>query len=426
MANGSKKKSKKKLIIFGGLGLLVLVLIIVVIAQGNKEEIITVITEKVQKRSITQTVTATGNINSEFQVIITPEVTGEIVALAVKDGDFVKKGQLLFKIKADTYLAAKERAEAGLLSSKASLSMSKAELDKISADYNRVQEMHIKKLASDSELEASKSAYLTAKARYESALAGVQQMEAALRESREQLNKTTMLSPMEGTVTALNVEVGERVLGSGFTQGTNVMTISDLESMEATVEVDENDIPNVTLGDTTRVKVDAFGEKVFDGIVSEIGNSAITSAAGTQEQVVNFQVKIRIIDQDKKLRPGMSCSATIETETRLNVLSVPIQSVTARSDFKPDENSGDEIQVTNSKKKEEEKVQEIVFIIQDGKAKTKNVKTGISDDNYIEIINGLDSNEEVVSGSYKAISRELKEGSIVTKEDKTKKKYESK
>lgn len=424
MANGSKKKSKKKLIIFGGLGLLVLVLIIVVIAQGNKEEIIPVITEKVQKRSITQTVTATGNINSEFQVIITPEVTGEIVALAVKDGDFVRKGQLLFKIKADTYLAAKERAEAGLLSSKASLSMSKAELDKISADYNRVQEMHIKKLASDSELEASKSAYLTAKARYESALAGVQQMEAALRESREQLNKTTIVSPMDGTVTALNVEVGERVLGSGFTQGTNVMTISDLASMEATVEVDENDIPNVTLGDTARVKVDAFGEKVFDGIVSEIGNSAITSAAGTQEQVVNFQVKIRIIDQDKKLRPGMSCNATIETETRLNVLTVPIQSVTARSDFKPEENSDDEIKVTNTKKKEEEKVQEIVFIIQEGKAKTKNVITGISDDNYIEIMKGLEGSEEVVSGSYKAISRELKEGSIVTKEDKTKKKYE--
>jgi len=249
-------------------------------------------------------------------------------------------------------------------------------------------------------------------------------MEAALRESREQLNKTTIVSPMDGTVTALNVEVGERVLGSGFTQGTNVMTISDLASMEATVEVDENDIPNVTLGDTARVKVDAFGEKVFDGIVSEIGNSAITSAAGTQEQVVNFQVKIRIIDQDKKLRPGMSCNATIETETRLNVLTVPIQSVTARSDFKPEENSDDEIKVTNTKKKEEEKVQEIVFIIQEGKAKTKNVITGISDDNYIEIMKGLEGSEEVVSGSYKAISRELKEGSIVTKEDKTKKKYE--
>ncbi len=424
MANGNKKKSKKKLIIFGGIGVLILMLVIVVIAQGGKEEIIPVTTEKVQKRTITQTVTATGNINSEFQVIITPEVTGEIVAIAVKDGDFVKKGQLLFKIKADTYLAAKERAEASLLSAKASLSMSKAELDKITADYKRVQEMHTKKLASDAELETAKSSYLSAQARYESSLAGVQQMEAALREAKEQLNKTTIVSPMDGTVTALNVEVGERVLGSGFTQGTNVMTLSDLKSREATVEVYENDIPNVTLGDTARVKVDAFGNKIFVGIVSEIGNSAITSALGTQEQVVNFQVKIRILDQDNKLRPGMSCNSTIETETRQNVISVPIQSVTARSDFKEEESDDGELKVVNGKKKQEDEIKELVFIIKEGKAVTKNVETGISDDNYIEIIKGLNGDEEVVSGSYKAISRELKEGSLVTKEDKNKKKFE--
>jgi len=420
MSNGNKKKSRKKLYIFGGIALLVVILIIVVIAQGNKEEIISVITEKVEKRSITQTVTATGNINAEFQVVITPEVTGEITQIAVKDGDVVRKGQLLFKIKADTYIAARERAEAGLASSRASLNMSKAELDKITSDYKRVQEMHAKKLASDAELETAKSSYLSAQARYESALAVVQQMQATLKESMEQLNKTTIISPMDGTITALNVEVGERVLGSGFSQGTNVMTVSDLLSMEATVEVDENDVSNVTLGDTCRVKVDAFSDRVFDGLVSEIGNSAITSAAGTQEQVVNFQVKIKIINQDNKLRPGMSCNASIETETKFNVLSVPIQSVTARSDFKAEETTGEEIQVTSAKKKEEDKVQEIVFIIKDGKATTKEVTTGISDDNYIEVITGLEGNEEVVTGSYKAISRELREGSIVTKEAKTK------
>jgi HlyD family secretion protein len=173
------------------------------------------------------------------------------------------------------------------------------------------------------------------------------------------------------------------------------MTISDLKSMEATVEVDENDIPNVTLGDTARVKVDAFGNKIFVGIVSEIGNSAITSALGTQEQVVNFQVKIRILDQDNKLRPGMSCNSTIETETRQNVISVPIQSVTARSDFKEEESDDGELKVVNGKKKQEDEIKELVFIIKEGKC-YKKCESGISDDNYIEIIKGLNGDEDGV------------------------------
>lgn len=420
MANGNKKKSRKKLYIFGGLGLLVVVIVALVILQGDKEEIIPVQTEKIVKRNITQTVTATGNINSEFQVIITPEVTGEIIALLVKDGDYVKKGQLLFKIKADTYLAAKERADASLLSSKASLNMAKAELDKITSDYKRIQEMYSKKLSSDAELEAAKSSFLTAQARYESALAGVKQNEAAVREALEQLNKTVIVSPMDGTVTQVNVEVGERVLGSGFTQGTNVLTVSDLTTMEATVEVDENDIPNVSLGDTARVKVDAFGNRVFKGLVSEIGNSAKSTGVGTQEQVVNFEVKIRIIDQNVGLRPGMSCNATIETETRTNVLSVPIQSVTARSDFKPKEQEEEATMVSNNGKKKDEEIKEIVFVIRDSKAYSVNVVSGISDDNYIEIKEGLKGDEEVVSGSYKAISRELKDGSLIMLENKRK------
>jgi HlyD family secretion protein len=415
MANGNKK-SKKKLFIFGGLGLLLVVVVLLVIFQGNKEEIIPVVTEKVQKRTVTQTVTATGNINPEFQVKITPEVTGEIVFLPVKEGDQVKKGDVLIKIKSDYYLAQKQRADAALQSAKAGLSQRKAELDKVASDYKRVKELHAKNLVSDSEIEATKSQYLSVQAMYEGAQASVLQSDAALREALEQLYKTTITSPMNGTVSILNVELGERVLGSGFSQGTDLMTVSDLANMEAIVDVDENDVPLITVGDTSRIKVDAFGDRVFSGVVTQIGNSAKQSGFGTQEQVINFEVKIKLIDIDKNLRPGMSCNAKIETETKSNVVTVPIQSVTARSDFKPEE--AEEGEPTNGKKKEDEKIQEIVFVIENNKAKSVNVQTGISDDNYIEVKKGLEADADVVTGSYRAISRELKDGSLVTVENK--------
>lgn len=415
MAKG--KKSKKKLIVFGSLGLLVVILIILVIVGGGKEEIIAVQTEKIEKRTITQTVSATGKINPEFKVVITPEVTGEIVTLPVKEGDRVKRGDLLIKIKADAYLAQKQRADANLLSAKATLSQRKAELDKVTSDRSRIKELHSKGLSSQAELESIESNYLSVKAMYESAQANVMQSEAALRETIEQLNKTTIYSPMEGTVSQLNVELGERVLGSGFSQGTNIMTISDLNNMEATVDVDENDVVLITLGDTARVKVDAFGDRTFVGIVTQIGNSAKSSGFGTQEQVVNFEVRIKLSDPDKNLRPGMSSTASIETETKQNVIAVPMQSVTAREDIKV-ENKDEENSKVKVDKKNGKKVQEIVFVVEGSSTKIKNVKTGISDDNYIEITEGLEEGLEVVSGSYRAISRELKENSKVRIENK--------
>ncbi len=422
MANGKQKKSKKKLYIFGGLGLLVLVLVLVVIFQGNKEEIINVQTEKVEKRTITQTVSATGKINPEFKVIITPEVTGEIVQLPVKEGQVVKKGDLLIKIKADAYLAQKQRSEATLSAAKSSLAQRKAELDKISADYNRMKELHAKKLSSDADLEAAKSTYLSTSAGYEASKANVQQSEASLRETIESLNKTTIYSPMAGVITQLNVELGERVLGSGFSQGTDIMTVSDLSSMEARVDVDENDVVLISVGDTAYIKVDAFGDKDFKGVVTQIGNSAKTSGLGTQEQVVNFEVRIRVTNPENNLRPGMSCNADIRTETVNNVLSVPLQSVTARGDFNlPQEGQEEESMAQVIEKKSSgSKPDEIVFIIENGKAKSKVVKTGLSDDNYIEVKEGLKGSEEVVSGSYRAISRELKNGSLVKVEGKKK------
>ncbi|MDH3267445.1 MAG: efflux RND transporter periplasmic adaptor subunit [Ignavibacteria bacterium] len=420
MANGKKKKSKKKLFIFGGLGLLILILVIVTFAGGSKENIILVQTEKVQKRNITQTVTATGKIDPEFKVLITPEVTGEIISLPVKEGDVVKKGDLLIKIKGDQYMAQKDRLEASLKSSEASLQMRDAELNRVQLEYDRTQELHSKALASDSELEAVQSNYLSAKASYDAAAANVLQSKAQLREVLETLYKTTIYSPIDGIVIQLNVELAERVLGSGFSQGTNIMTVADLSNMEAVVNVDENDVVLVSVGDTTNITVDAFGDKVFNGIVTEIGNSAISAGFGTQEQVVNFSVKIKLIDLDPYLRPGMSCNADIETETVENVISVPIQSVTARTDVPVNEDSTktDEKEENGNRMMKNKKPKEVVFLVDNGKAKMVVVEAGISDDNYLEIKSGLDEGAEVVSGSYRVISRELEDDSVVRVEQK--------
>jgi HlyD family secretion protein len=420
MANGKRKKSKKKLFIFGGLGLLIIILVVITFAGGSKENIILVQTEKVQKRSITQTVTATGKIDPEFKVLITPEVTGEIISLPVKEGDVVKKGDLLIKIKGDQYMAQKDRLEASLKSSEASLQMRDAELNRVQLEYERTKELHSKALASDSELEAVQSNYLSTKASYDAAAANVLQSKAQLREVLETLYKTTIYSPIDGIVIQLNVELAERVLGSGFSQGTNIMTVADLSNMEAVVNVDENDVVLVSVGDTTNITVDAFGDKVFHGIVTEIGNSAISAGFGTQEQVVNFSVKIKLIDLDPNLRPGMSCNADIETETVENVISVPIQSVTARTDVPVEEDStkADNKEENGNGMMKNNKPKEVVFLVDNGKAKMVVVEAGISDDNYLEIKSGLDEGAEVVSGSYRAISRELENDSVVRVEQK--------
>ena len=424
MANG-KKKSKKKLLIFGGIGLLLIILLVIAFIGGSKEEIVSVQTEKVEKRTITQTVAATGKINPEFKVVINPEVTGEIIELPVKEGDPVKKGQLLIKIKGDQYVAQNERLEANLRSSKANLKMREAELTKVELDYNRVKELHTKGLASDSELESAKSNFLSTKASYDAAGANVAQSEASLKEIMDQISKTAIRSPMDGVVTKLNVELGERVFGAGFSMGSDIMTISDLRNIEAVVEVDENDVVLVSIGDTATVQVDAFKDQKFVGVVSEIGNSANTSGLGTQEEVVNFEVKIKLIDPKNTLRPGMSCTADIETETIGNILSVPIQSVTTRSGSPMNgeqitsEGDGDDFQQVKEVKKEKtNKPKEVVFLIKNGKAKMVTVETGLSDDNYISVLKGLEGGEEVVSGSYKAISRELNDGLQVRVEEK--------
>ncbi len=410
MANG-KKKSKKKLFIFGGIGILIIVVVLLVVFGSDKEVIISVQTEDVEARTITQVVSATGKIQPVEKVVLRPEITGEIVNLPVEEGDYVKKGQLLVRIKPDIYIAQRNRAKASLQSAEANLDISQANLDKLDAEYKRVQGLFEKSLSSQAEIDASKAAYLQSKGSYEANLASVLQAKEGLKEAEEQLAKTTIYSPMDGTVTELHIELSERVLGSSFSQGTHMLTVSDLSQMEAIVEVDENDIVLISIGDISNIEIDAFGDKLFKGMVSQIGNSAITSGLGTQDEVVNFEVKVLLTDKDDKIRPGMSCDADVETETKFDVVSVPIQSVTARLD--QEENEGDEENGNNNSKRKRNKPKEVVFVIEDQIAKQIEVKTGISDDTYIEILSGLSGEEKVVSGPYRAISKELSDSTTV-------------
>ena len=407
------KRSKKKVIIFSIAGVVLIALTLLVILGNKREPVFTVQTEKVERRTVTQTVTATGKISPEIQVNITPEVSGEITTLPVKEGMRVKKGDLLMKIKPDIYAAQRDRAAAELTSTKASLQKSESE-------YKRAKELFAKGLISSAELEQANTGYEVAKGQYA-------QSEATLKQSDENLFKTTIYSPMEGTVSQLLVELGERVLGTSQFQGTNVMTVADLSRMEARVDVGENDIVLISIGDTARIDVDAVKGRKLTGVVYEIGNAAKTKGLGTQEEVTNFVVKIRILDKDVLLRPGMSMTATVETETKGNVLAVPIQSVTTRTPGKmkmgekKESDEGDDMAANDSKIKQKvEKPKEVVFIVENNVAKMVEVKRGISDDSYTEIIGGLDPGKEVVSGSYKAINRELDDG-VKVKVENTKK-----
>ncbi|OGU54275.1 MAG: efflux transporter periplasmic adaptor subunit [Ignavibacteria bacterium RBG_13_36_8] len=414
MANGKLKKSKKKIFIFGGLGLLLLIVIILVIASGNKEEIFSVQTEQVQKRNITQVVSATGKINPVEQVILRPEVTGEIVELPVAIGSKVKKGQLLIRLKPEQYIARKNRAFASLEAAQADLKIRKATIDQVEAEYKRIQGMFEKGLASESQLEQAKSNYLQSEGAVEAANANVMQADESYKDAEVELAKTVIYSPIEGTITELFVELSERVLGSSFSQGTHLMTVANLNIMEATVEVDENDVVLISIGDTAEVQIDAFGDSIFEGKVTEMGNAAITTGLGTQDEVVNFEVKIQLIDPKENIRPGMSCDADIKTETKLSVLSIPIQCVTARTP--KDERRGEESEsegesAPKPKNGKTVKPEEVVFAVESNEAKLIKVETGISDDTYIEIINGLNESQEVVTGPYRAISKELEDGS---------------
>lgn len=395
-------KARKKIIVFSIIGVGILVLGLLVVLGSQKDPVISIQTEKVARRTITQSVTATGKIYPEVQVNITPEVSGEIVDLPVREGQQVKKGEVVLHIKQDFYLALRDQAAAGLASARANLMRSES-------DYIRVMGLFEKGLVSESERDQARAAFEVAKAQHD-------QAEANLKQAEENLRKTTIYSPMDGTVSQLKVELGERVLGTSQFQGTHVMTIADLSRMEARVDVGENDVVLISIGDTARVEVDAFPNRKFNGVVYEIANTATTRGLGTQEEVTNFQVKIRILDKDVALRPGMSMTATIETETKPNVIAVPIQSVTTRAPKKEqsaEQSASIDPASSETGTKKENKMREVVFIVENNTARTVPVKRGIADASYVEIVEGLEEGLEVVSGGFKAISRELEDGSKV-------------
>lgn len=440
-ASPKKRRSRRRrYIIFGSIALLVLWIVVSSI-MGKREKPIPVTTEKAIRKTIVQTVSATGKIQPEVEVKISPEVAGEIIELPVVDGKHVKKGDLLLKIKPDSYKALVEQQQAAISGAKAMNLQAKATLAKADQDLKRAQDLFSKKMISESEYNAAQAARDVASSTYESTLHEIERAEAGSSQARDQLSKTTIYSPIDGTVTVLNSKQGERVVATNQFAGTEVLRVADLSTMEARVDVNENDVVNVKVGDKALVTIDAYGERKFNGTVVQIANTGKTTGAGTQEEVTNFEVKTRIEDKDVQLRPGLSCTAEIQTNMAQDVVAVPMQSVTIRtedSNLSPEEiekrklkqaasDKGDNAALfTNQKlekkteKEEREKISKGVFTFGgDGKAHWVKVTTGIADDTYMEIKSGVQPGDEIISGSYSAISRKLKDGAKVVIDKET-------
>ena len=440
-ATPKKRRSRRKrYIILGSIALLVLWIVVSTI-MGKREKPIPVTTEKAIRKTIVQTVSATGKIQPEVEVKISPEVAGEIIELPVVDGMAVKKGDLLLKIKPDSYKALVEQQQAAISAAKSMNLQAKATLLKSEQDLKRAQDLFNKKMISESEFTSAQAARDVANSTYESTLHEIERAEAGSSQARDQLSKTTIYSPINGTVTVLNSKQGERVVATNQFAGTEVMRVADLSVMEARVDVNENDVVNVKVGDKALVTIDAYGERKFQGTVVQIANTGKTTGTGTQEEVTNFEVKTRIVDNDVRLRPGLSCTADIQTNMAQDVVAVPMQSVTIRtgdSNLSPEEiekrkqkqaatDKGDnEAIFTNQKlekkteKEEREKISKGVFTFgRDGKAHWVKVTTGIADDTYMEIKSGVQPGDEIISGSYSAISRKLKDGAKVVIDKET-------
>jgi len=396
----------------------------------KKVKPISVTTEKITRRDLTELIPANGKIQPIVQVVISPEVAGEIVALPVREGDRVKKGDLLVQIKADTYRASRNSAEASYKSALTSRHLAEAELDRARAEYLRNEQLFKTKLVSDSVMLDFKTAYEVAQLRFTNAVHSVAQAQFALDKAEEDLSKTTILAPMDGTITRLQSELGERVLGTSFNKGTEIMTVADLSQMEARVDIGEVDVVLIKPGQKARLEVDAFRDKKFSGIVTEIANSAkgsglSSSLSSTSQEATKFEVRIRVTENES-FRPGMSVSAEIETRSVTNALSVPYAAVTTRLP-KTVGGTNSTATVTNSvadtnslnaekRAKDAMKQIEVVFVVEGDKVKMAPVKIGITDGNYWEVTDGLSEGEEIVSGSYKAVNKELEDGKQIRKD----------
>jgi HlyD family secretion protein len=381
--------------------------------RGRGNDTLVVQTAKVGRQKIVQKVSATGKIQPKVQVNISADVSAKITKLAVVEGQWVEKGTFLVELDRERYVAAVESAEANA-------TLVKENLKRAEKEFARSQELVPQNLESQSVFEGKEAAYEVEKARYEAALNQVQEAKAALKQARDDLSKTTIYAPMAGTISDLNKEEGEIAIGSQF-QGDVILVVSDLSDMEAQVNVDENDIVSVAIGQEAEIEVDALPEQPLKGVVREIANSANLAGSGTSDQKTEFEIKIGIVDPPETLRPGMTASADVFTKTNENALSVPIEAVVVRT--------VDQLVMEGEGRKEAESrytadrdgFVEIVFCIESGKAIAKQVKTGIQSDELIEILDGLKEGDEVVTGSYRAISRDLRNGAAVVIDNEPKK-----
>lgn len=410
----------------------------------GKEEGIKVSSEKVTTRTITETVNASGKVYPEIEVKVSPDISGEIVELNVNEGDSVKKGQILARIYADIYLTQRDQVVAGVNQTKAQLSNSsasimglKAIMDNYKNSFDRQKKLLADKVISRAEYEQAEQSFLTSQANYTAAKEGLKSTEASIQSAEAQLSKadkdlsrTVITSPMDGMVSLMNVKKGERVAGNSFNVGTEMMRVADMRSIEVRVDVGENDIPKVKLGDTAIVEVDAYGNRKFKGLVYKIANPNTSGTAAAGTDVTNYKVHIRLLTDSYKdlvavgkgfpFRPGMTASADIQTRTHQNVVAVPLNAVTTRdkkNDKAPTENKDDKKpdQTTVKSTSSDDDIEEVVFVLQkDNKVKKVKVKTAIQDLNYIEIIDGLKGGEEVITGPYTIVSKTLKDGTLVT------------
>ena len=440
----AKSKSGRRVIVFSLIGL-VLAGLGGVAAFRKREAVITIQTEKVTRRDLTEKVVANGKVQPVLQVKISPEVSGEIIDLPIKEGQFVKKGDLLVKIKPDFYIAQLHQCQAGYESALAGKAQAEANLERAEADFKRNKDLYAQKLISDADFIGFKASYDVAKAQVESALHQVESAKATVASAQDSLDKTTIMSPMPGTISKLNSRLGERVLGTVQNVGTEIMTIADLNEMEARVDLGENDVVLIAPGQTAQLEVDAFKDRKFNGTVTEVANSSndsslpntMSSSSSTSQEATNFQVRIRVQEKEQ-FKPGMSVTAEISTRFRTNVLTVPIASVTTRMPKEKDKKKDAKLATskapaTNSvaeddccattnavagakgdkKIKAAAKPIEVVFLKDGERAKMVPVKIGISDDNYWEITDGLKEGQEIVAGGYRAISRDLEDGKRV-------------
>lgn len=436
-------KKKTRNIILISVGVLILFSIIAKKAGWIGKEVgYDVNTQKVELKTITETVSASGKIQPEVEVKISPDVSGEIVDLFVKEGQEVKKGEVLCKINPLLYISNKERTEASVNTSKANLANSKARLVQSKAvfvntelTFNRNKKLFDQGAISEAEFENSKSQYESAKADVEAAVQTVSASDfniknalASLEEANNNLDRTIIRSPVDGKVSKLNVEKGERVVGTSQMAGTELLRIANLNEMEVVVDVNENDIVKIHLNDTTLIEVDAYLGQKFKGIVTSIANSANTNGTSA-DQITNFEVKIRILrdsyshllnnqqDNNSPFRPGMTATVDIQTKTVKNILAVPIEAVTLRTDTTSEnkttkKNKKEVDEVENDKNNKEEAI-ELVFVFENGKSVIKPVKTGIQDNNFIQILSGIAKGDEVIVGPYKTVSKLLKNRSQV-------------